>query len=54
MTSTADPKSVARDSFRLIETGNEQLAQRIVAAGFVNHEAQDDPEDGGIGGTGQE
>ena len=41
----ADPKTVARESFRLIETGDPGLAQRIIAADFVNLEAEDDPDD---------
>lgn len=32
----ADPKTVALDSFRLIETGDPVLARRIVTAAFVN------------------
>jgi predicted ester cyclase len=39
------PKAVALESFRLIETGDVELAQRIIAPGFVNEEADDDPED---------
>jgi predicted ester cyclase len=39
------PKSVALESFRLIETGDAQLAQRIIAPDFVNQEADDDPDD---------
>lgn len=41
----ASPKSIALESFRLIETGDAQLAQRIIAPDFVNQEADDDPED---------
>jgi predicted ester cyclase len=41
-----DPKVVARASFRLIETGDEELAQQIIAPDYVNQEAEDDPEDG--------
>jgi ketosteroid isomerase-like protein len=37
-------KRVAVESFRLIETGDPALAQRIVAADFVNREAEDDPD----------
>ena len=40
-----DPKTVAFDSFRLVETGDPALAQRIIAAAFVNQEADDDPDD---------
>lgn len=39
------PKAVAVDSFRLIETGDVELAQRIIAPDYVNQEADDDPED---------
>jgi predicted ester cyclase len=41
-----DPKAVARASFRLIETGDPELAGQIIAPDYVNHEAEDDPEDG--------
>jgi predicted ester cyclase len=40
-----DTKIVARQSFRLIETGNAELAEHIIAPDFVNEEAEDDPED---------
>jgi predicted ester cyclase len=40
-----DPKAIARASFRLIETGDTQLAEQIVAHDFVNEEAEDDPEE---------
>jgi predicted ester cyclase len=40
-----DIKAVAHASFRLIETGDPALAQNIIAADFVNEEAEDDPED---------
>jgi predicted ester cyclase len=40
-----DAKAVARESFRLIETGDTELAQHIIAADFINQEAEDDPED---------
>ena len=40
-----DPTTIAYQSFRVIETGDEELARRIVAPGFVNREAEDDPED---------
>ncbi len=39
------PKNIALESFRLIETGDAQLAQRIIAPDFVNQEADDDPDD---------
>ena len=38
-------KDLARASFRLVETGDEQLARQIIDPEFVNHEAADDPED---------
>ena len=40
-----DAKAIARESFRLIETGDAELAQHIIAADFINQEAEDDPED---------
>jgi predicted ester cyclase len=40
-----NPKAVALESFRLIETGDADLAQRIIASRYVNDEADDDPED---------
>jgi len=40
-----NPKNVALESFRLIETGEAQLAERIIAPGFRNQEADDDPGD---------
>jgi predicted ester cyclase len=40
-----DPKAVAHQSFRLIENGDVELAEQIIATGFVNEEAQDDPDD---------
>ena len=40
-----DPKTVARESFQLVETGDPGLAQRIIAVDFVNAEAEDDPDD---------
>jgi predicted ester cyclase len=40
-----DTKAVALQSFRLIETGDEELAEQIIAPDFINHEAEDDPED---------
>jgi predicted ester cyclase len=45
MTDPKNPKSIALESFRLIETGDAQLAERIIAAGFRNQEADDDPDD---------
>lgn len=40
-----DTKAIARASFRLIETGDAELAQQIIAPDFINQEAEDDPED---------
>lgn len=40
-----DPKAIAHQSFRLIENGDVELAQQIIATGFVNEEAEDDPGD---------
>jgi predicted ester cyclase len=40
-----NPKAVALESFRLIETGDAELAQRIIAADYVNQEVDDDPDD---------
>ena len=40
-----DPKAVAHQSFRLIENGDVELAEQVIATGFVNEEAQDDPDD---------
>jgi predicted ester cyclase len=40
-----DTKTIARESFRLIETGDPELAQKIIAPDFINQEAEDDPED---------
>lgn len=40
-----DTKATARESFRLIETGDPDLAERIIAPDFVNQEAEDDPDD---------
>ncbi|GAB1815289.1 ester cyclase [Mycobacterium sp. MUNTM1] len=37
-----NPKAVALESFRLIETGDANLAERIIAADYVNLEAADD------------
>lgn len=36
-------KQTAIASFRLIETGDTDLARQIVASDFLNHEADDDP-----------
>jgi predicted ester cyclase len=41
----ADPKTVALDSFRLVETGDPGLARRIIAVAYVNQEADDDADD---------
>jgi predicted ester cyclase len=40
-----DTKAIALESFRLIETGDPELAQHIIAPNFINEEAEDDPED---------
>jgi predicted ester cyclase len=40
-----DPKAIAHQSFRLIENGDAELAEQIIATGFVNEEAEDDPDD---------
>jgi predicted ester cyclase len=40
-----DTKAIARESFRLIETGDPDLAQQLIAPDFVNQEAEDDAED---------
>jgi predicted ester cyclase len=40
-----DPKAIAHQSFRLIESGDVELAEQIIATGFVNEEAEDDPDD---------
>jgi predicted ester cyclase len=40
-----DTKAIARQSFRLIENGDVELAEQIIATGFVNEEAEDDPDD---------
>jgi predicted ester cyclase len=45
--STQALKDVAVASFQLIETGDEDLAGQIIDPAFVNHEAEDDPEDAG-------
>jgi predicted ester cyclase len=41
----ADLKTIAHQSFRIMETGDGELAQQIIAPEFVNQEADDDPED---------
>jgi hypothetical protein len=41
----SDTKAIARESFRLIEAGDPELAKRIIAPDFVNQESEDDPED---------
>ena len=41
----SDPKTVALQSFRVIEDGDAVLAEEIIAADFINQEADDDPED---------
>jgi predicted ester cyclase len=38
-------KAIAHQSFRLIENGDVELAEQIIATGFVNDEAVDDPDD---------
>jgi predicted ester cyclase len=40
-----DTKAIAHQSFRLIENGDPDLAEQIIAPGFVNDEAEDDPDD---------
>jgi predicted ester cyclase len=40
-----DTKTIAHASFRLIETGDVELARQIIAPNFINEEAEDDPED---------
>jgi len=40
-----DTKMIAHQSFRLIETGDPDLAEQIIAPDYVNDEAKDDPED---------
>jgi predicted ester cyclase len=41
----SDPKTVALQSFQLIENGDAGLAEKIIAADFINQEADDDLED---------
>lgn len=45
MTATHDLKDLTIAAFRLIETGNEDEAGRLISPDFANHEAEDDPED---------
>jgi predicted ester cyclase len=40
-----DTKHIAHQSFRLIENGDVELAEQIIATGFVNEEAEDDHDD---------
>ena len=41
-----DTKTIAHASFRLIETGDAELARQIIAPNFIEEEAEDDdPED---------
>lgn len=40
-----DPKTIACQSFRIIEADDIELARQIIAPDFVNREADDDPED---------
>jgi predicted ester cyclase len=41
----SNSKNVALESFRLIETGDSELAERIIAPAYLNQEAEDDPDD---------
>jgi predicted ester cyclase len=41
----SDTKAIAHESFRLIESGDPELAERIISPDFINQEADDDPED---------
>jgi predicted ester cyclase len=41
----SDPKTIALLSFRVIENGDVDLAEKIIAPDFINQEADDDPED---------
>ncbi|MGA7051352.1 MAG: ester cyclase [Mycobacterium sp.] len=45
MQNPRNPKNIALESFRLIETGDAELAERIIAPGYLNHEADDDLDD---------
>lgn len=40
-----ETKTVALESFRLIESGDAELAEKIISPDFVNQEAYDDPDD---------
>jgi predicted ester cyclase len=40
-----DTKIIAHKSFRLIETGDPELAEQIIAPDYINQEAEDDPDD---------
>ena len=50
--STEHNKQVVLESFRVLETGDAVVADRIVAPDFINREADDDPDrpDRGIRG----
>jgi predicted ester cyclase len=37
-------KTIALESFRLIETGDAELAERIIAPNYLNQETEDDPD----------
>lgn len=41
----SDTRTIALQSFRIIENADEDLARRLVSPDFVNEEAHDDPED---------
>lgn len=45
MTTTHDLKDLAIAAFSLIETRDEGEARRLISPDFINHEAEDDPED---------
>ena len=45
LSTVTDAKGIAHQSFRLIETGDAELAQRIIGVDFMNDEAKDDPDD---------
>jgi ketosteroid isomerase-like protein len=42
--STEQNKQVVLESFRVLETGDAVVADRIVAPDFINREADDDPD----------
>jgi predicted ester cyclase len=44
LVSLAGNRRVALESFRVIETGDAALADRIIAPDFINREADDDPD----------